>query len=193
MFRSFLVIISTVGTYGIHQSSKIVAVIKKSQDSYNYRYLCTCDLYSPVHNVLDACKEGSGSVQIITDPDGPKTYVSGTLLYKLNATFHNGYRYLSKNVNPGTDSYLGPLNYLNLLARLAGPHQLNHLLPCKKNFAIAGVCCCDCSGHSHNSTSTQTTTCRPAPPPMTLYFPRQPWRVITLTGKMTITLHTTTA
>jgi hypothetical protein len=37
------------------------------------------------------------------------------------------------NVNPGTDSHLGPLNYLNLLAGLAGPHQLNHLLPCKYN------------------------------------------------------------
>jgi hypothetical protein len=37
------------------------------------------------------------------------------------------------NVNPGSDSYLGPLNYLNLLAGLAGPHQLNHLLPCKYN------------------------------------------------------------
>jgi hypothetical protein len=38
------------------------------------------------------------------------------------------------NVNPGTESYLGPLNYLNLLAGLAGSHQLNHLLPFKYNY-----------------------------------------------------------
>jgi hypothetical protein len=52
---------------------------------------------------------------------------------KINVTLHNGYRYGTYliNANPGSDSYLGPLNYLNLLAGLAGPHQLNHLLTCK--------------------------------------------------------------
>jgi hypothetical protein len=133
--------------------------------------------------------ERSGSVQIITDPDRPKTYGyygSGTLLYKLNAALHKGYpvpvgTYL-KNVNHGTDSYLGPLNYLNLLAGLAGPHQLNHLLPCKYSYyqklAFAVV----------TAVVTLTTELPLAPPPMTPYFPRQPWRVIPQTCRMTTTV-----
>ena len=38
---------------GKDKCNKVNPVVKKPFPLYNY--LCTCDLYSPVHNVLDGC------------------------------------------------------------------------------------------------------------------------------------------